>query len=274
MFCNQITFVLFMFNEEARIERAVQNFLAYGRVLVVDNYSTDRTVEIARSLGAEVLLHKNNGWVEDEHTVAVVKKNVYTPWIYWGFADETLDRETLKALLTAVESDLYSIISIVRKNYYYGTFCHDASSGATDRAFRKEAIDFTGNVIHRFGKRVVPESKILTLDKKKHFVHHFISNTAKTYLRSMDAYTEIESIKEPPVTAGTILLRMAKTFINNYWLRGGRKAGLPGLYMVLQSVYYEALVDMKRYEFINEITALSIEEKNNLTRDRILKGLE
>lgn len=84
MFSKQITFVLFMFNEEARIERAVRNFLPYGRVLVVDNHSTDRTVEIAKSLGADVLLHKNQGWVEDEHTTSVVKSVVQTPWLYWG----------------------------------------------------------------------------------------------------------------------------------------------------------------------------------------------
>ena len=98
MFSHKITFVLFMFNEEARIERAVRNFLRYGRVLVVDNYSTDRTVEIAKSLGADVLLHKNQGWVEDEHTTSVVKAAVQTPWLYWGFSDEIVDRATMEAM--------------------------------------------------------------------------------------------------------------------------------------------------------------------------------
>lgn len=272
-FSDQITFVIFTFNEEVRIERAVRNLVGAGRVLVVDNHSVDSTREIAERHGATVLMHRNPGWVEDEHTVSVVKAAVRTPWIYWGFADEMLDQVTLDAVVEAVDAGTCDIVGIVRKNYYYGAFCHDAASGPTNRAFRKEAIDFTGNQIHHFGKPAVPESRILLLDDKRHFVHHFISNTAKTYLRSMDGYTDIESRRDRPLGAGRTLMRMLKTFVNNYVLRKGYKAGLPGLYMVIQSVYYEALVNMKRYETAHQLSFDTIEVANNQARDRILAEL-
>jgi hypothetical protein len=34
MYSEKITFVLFMFNEEKRVERAVRNFNRHGRVLI------------------------------------------------------------------------------------------------------------------------------------------------------------------------------------------------------------------------------------------------
>jgi len=272
-FCEQITFVIFTCNEELRVERAVRNFVNAGRVLVVDNYSADRTRELAERHGATVLLHKNAGWVEDEHTVSVVKAAVQTPWIYWAFADEMLDCRTLIALIDAVESQTCSVVSIVRKNYYYGAFCHDAATGPTNRAFRKEAIDFTGNEIHHFGKPTVPEAQIRHLNPSEHLIHHFISNTAKTYLRSMDAYTDIEAQKAAPISALKMMVRITRIFLNNYLLRGGHKAGLPGLYLVIQSMYYEALVNMKRYEVAHQLAFDTIESVNNAMRDRILADL-
>ena len=274
MFSNEITFVLFMFNEEARIERAVRNFLPYGRVLVVDNHSTDRTVEIARALGADVLLHENPGWVEDEHTASVVKSAVQTPWLYWGFSDEIVDRGTMEAMLSAIQSNKFSIVNIARKNYYYGEFCHDAYRSAQTRAFKKNAVDFTGNVIHSFGKPMVPESGICHLDPDLYFIHHFISNTAKSYMGSLDRYTDIEAAHAKPMTPMKMLLRMARGFLGHYFLKGGRKAGYAGIYLGLQTSMYTLMLAMKAYERTNSLSTSTIEIRNNQIRDRLLLELE
>lgn len=274
MFSKQITFVLFMFNEEARIERAVRNFLPYGHVLIVDNHSTDRTVEIARTLGAEVLLHKNPGWVEDEHTTSVVKAAVRTPWMYWGFSDEIVDRQTMDAMLAAVEGGQCSIINITRKNYYYGEFCHDAYRNTQHRAFKKDAIDFRGNVIHGFGKATVPDSDVVRLDAETYFVHHFISNTAKSYMGSLDRYTDIEAMHSQPMPPLKMLLRMVRGFVGHYFVKGGRKAGRAGFYLGLQTSMYTLMLCMKAYERVSDVSTRTIESRNNVTRDQLLVDLE
>lgn len=270
---NIITFVLFMFNEEKRIERAVRNFLPYGRVLVVDNYSSDKTVEIAKALGADVLQHKNPGWVEDENTTSVVKEYVKTPWIYWGFSDEIVDAPTMEAMLEAIESDTCSIVNIARKNYYYGKFTHDAYQNMQSRAFIKEAIDFRGNKIHHFGKHAVPENKVITLDPQKYFVHHFISNTAKTYLSSLDRYTDIEATHTQTPSPIKMIFRMFRGFIGHYFLRGGYKAGRAGLYLGMQMAFYNVLLAMKSYEYENKLSTPEIEALNNKFRDQLLSDI-
>ena len=274
MYCDKITFVLFTYNEEARVERAIRNFRPFGRVLVVDNLSTDRTRDLAVAAGAEVLEHRNPGWVEDEHTVAVVKAALRTPWVYWGYADEIVDRPTMDAMLEVIEAGGHSIVNIARKNYYYGAFTGSAYVNTLNRAFRKDAIDFTGNTIHRFGKETVPASAIKVLDPDRYYVHHFISNTAKAYVRTLDGYTDIEAERARFKAPWKMLLSIAKTYFVNYFLRGGRKAGRPGFYLAAAMAYYQLLLEMKIYEREQGLTTLTIEDRNNAQRDALLAELE
>lgn len=274
MFSDKVTFVLFMYNEEKRVERAIRNFLSFGRVLIVDNYSSDQTVSIAQSMGASVVLHKNKGWVEDEETAAVVKSAVKTEWLYWGFSDEIVDYATMCAMLAAIDSGQYSIVNIARKNYYYGRFCHEAYQNSQSRAFKKNAIDFTGNVIHQFGKACVPDAEICYLSSSRYFIHHFISNNAKSYLASLDRYTDIEAEKAKPVCLIRMLLSMVRSFIGHYFLKGGYRSGRAGAYLAIQVSLYTFLLSVKAYERTKGLNVQSIEALNNQTRDHLLEEIK
>lgn len=271
-FCNKLTFVIFTFNEEKRIERVLRNLTGWGHVLIVDNHSTDATSEIAEKYGAKVFPNKNIGWVEDEDTVALIKQTVKTPWIYWGFADEMLDSETLMKIVDGIGSDKYKIINLARKNFYYGKFCHDAYADRLNRVFMKEALDFTGNKIHSFGKPTVPEAEIYYVPANKYFVRHFISNTAKIYIATIDRYTDIESQRSAFSGSLKLFARLGKAFLKNYLLGGGYKAGRPGLFFVLQMMYYQCILSMKTYERQFHLDVENIEKINNVEREEILKS--
>jgi glycosyltransferase involved in cell wall biosynthesis len=264
---NSITFVIFTYNEERRIKWAIENFIEWGRVLIVDNYSADKTVDVARSYGCDVLMNKNKGWVEDSETVEKVWAAVRTPWIYWGFADEMADNATLTAISDAVDSNQYCIVNVIRKNFYYGKFCHDAYSARMNRIFKKDAIDFSSNVIHGFGRTTVPKDKIYMLDSKRYYIRHFISNDAKSYLRSMDGYTDIEAARtKRNYSLFAILSRTLKSFIAEYFIHGACRAGSAGLFLVLQTIYYGWLLTMKSYENEKGLRAPQIEFLNDTER--------
>jgi glycosyltransferase involved in cell wall biosynthesis len=269
---SDITFVLFTFNEEQRIERVIQNFVKFGRVLLVDNESTDRTVEIAVRYGCDILINKNAGWVEDEGTTTRVKAAVQTDWIYWGFADEMVGAETMEAIIFAVSSGKYDIVNLARKNYYYGEFCHDAFIARMHRVFRKDSIDFTGNKIHLFG-RVVPGTRIHELPSE-YFVHHFISNTAKSYLQVMDRYTDVESTEDRPEPSMLrLILSGGKMIARNLLFSRGYRAGTAGYFLIAQMLYYQWLSAMKLYEKKTSLDRGAIELKNDVFRDQILRSL-
>jgi glycosyltransferase involved in cell wall biosynthesis len=267
---SQITFVVFTYNEEGRIERVIRNFLGAGHILIVDNYSTDRTVELARRHGCEILLNRNQGWVEDAITAARVKEAVKTPWIYWAYADEIIGRTTLTKIMETIENPQLSVVNVYRKNYFYGVFCHDAFADKTSRVFRKEAIDFADNTIHHFGKISVAATNVHTLDKS-YYVHHFITYTAKSYIAALDRYTDIEA-EQPgrPLSLARTAASVSKTFVMNFFVRRAYRAAMAGLILTLFQCIYLILAFMKKYERRFQLNSQGIESVNNRIRDELL----
>ncbi len=266
-----VTFVVFTFNEASRIERVVKNLRGSGPVLVVDNHSTDDTRAIAEREGARVIVNQNPGWVEDENTARVVKDAVDTPWIYWGYADEMLSESTLKHLLSKVRSERYDILSIGKKNYFYGRFCERAfSGGALPRLFRKDAIDFTGNVIHHFGRVTVPADRIYHVDPERFFTHQFISHSTGTMLGNLDRYSFIESRQGEAPHPLRFLIRLIKAFTVNYFFRRGYRAGREGFFYCFYNIIYDIFLAMRKFERENGFDRQSIERRNDIYRDRIL----
>ena len=53
-----LTTIILTYNEEKNIANAINSIKRISkRVVVVDSFSTDKTIEIAKSLGAEILQH-------------------------------------------------------------------------------------------------------------------------------------------------------------------------------------------------------------------------
>jgi glycosyltransferase involved in cell wall biosynthesis len=267
---SQITFVVFTYNEEGRIERVIRNFSGAGHILIVDNYSTDRTVELARLHGCEILLNRNQGWVEDAITARRVKAAVKTPWIYWAYADEIVGRTTLTKIMETIENPQLSVVNVYRKNYFYGVFCQDAFADKLSRVFRKDAIDFSDNTIHHFGKITVSAASVRTLDKS-YYVHHFITYTAKSYIAALDRYTDIEADQPGgPLSPARTAASVSKTFVMNFFVRRGYRAAMAGLIVTLFQCIYLILVFMKKYERRFQLNSPGIESVNNRIRDELL----
>jgi len=273
---SNITFVIFTYNEEKRIERVIKNFLNFGKVLLADNNSTDRTQEIAKSYGCDIFLRKEDYvFVEDQRLVNQLYDVITTDWIYWGFADEMLEKQTLLKILEITNKNEHDIISIERKNYTYGTFIGELFHGYSNKVFKKHAIDFSKNVIHGMGTPTVLKERIYQMPSTL-FVHHFGSYTASSYLNTIQRYTEVEkksSVHYNRSMFGIIKL-FSKRVLKNYIYDGGYKSGYAGLASVILSLCYEIVKDLKIYEYSNGLDTCIIEEKNDEIRDSILKAFK
>lgn len=87
-------------DEERVIADCLKSAMPYfNQVIVVDTGSTDRTAEIARSLGAEVYVHpwEDSFSVARNHSLAYAKGK----WVMWIDADDTLPVATGEAILEA-----------------------------------------------------------------------------------------------------------------------------------------------------------------------------
>ena len=102
---DMVTVVIPTFNEEEGIGLVIDELLAegYKNILVVDGYSKDRTVEVARSKGANVIYQRGVG---KAGAVATAIELVSTPYMLIMDGDYTYDPRDIERLLKyAAESD-------------------------------------------------------------------------------------------------------------------------------------------------------------------------
>jgi glycosyltransferase involved in cell wall biosynthesis len=93
-----VTAIILTLNEEKNIEECIKSIQPIvKRIVVVDSFSTDNTVALARSLGAEVLQNK---WVNysTQFIYALEHANVQTKWVLRIDADERFTKRSAEEL--------------------------------------------------------------------------------------------------------------------------------------------------------------------------------
>lgn len=277
---HNITFVLFAYNEERRIQYVLRNLQPYGHILVVDNMSTDRTVEISKSFGADVFSRKNDlGWGESEDEVARVLSKVKTNWVYWGSVDELCPRELLEKFVEVSSEDKYQIVYARRKNINYGIEKMVLDVPFQVRLFRRGSIDFKGNTIHNFGRIVCKPEEILRLPKTdKYSVYHFSTYDLGKFELNHHTYSGIEAKQKIDKGKKFSLMRLiifpAVVFFKFYILNGVWRFGVAGLIMCMEYLFFRFNVAAKMWEIENGVNLESIEKKYDAMKEKLLSDNE
>jgi len=92
-------------NEEKNIAEAIQSVLFAQQVFVVDSNSTDKTCEIAESLGAEVHQFEYNGEWPKKRNWALQNLPITCPWVLILDADERVTPELEAAIRQGIGRD-------------------------------------------------------------------------------------------------------------------------------------------------------------------------
>ena len=100
-----VTVIILTFNEEQHIKRCLENVNLFAKkVYVIDSFSTDNTVGIAKSMDATVVQHKWPGNQAEQFNWALQNIEIDTEWIFRLDADEYLLPELVEELKTRVPS--------------------------------------------------------------------------------------------------------------------------------------------------------------------------
>ncbi|URW74450.1 glycosyltransferase family 2 protein [Sphingomonas donggukensis] len=100
-----VTAIILSFNEEVHIERCITRLQPVcERIVVIDSFSIDRTVEIARGLGAEVLQNPFRGHA-DQFDWGMRAAKVTSDWTMKIDCDEYLE----EGLIAQIRRDLGSL---------------------------------------------------------------------------------------------------------------------------------------------------------------------
>jgi len=107
------------YNEEEKIEQCIKSVSWVDEILLIDSNSTDRTPEIAKSLGAKVVNVKFEGFGKLRNSAIA---NCSNEWILSLDSDERCTNEVKYEILQKINDDSSKteIFFIPRKNFFMG----------------------------------------------------------------------------------------------------------------------------------------------------------
>lgn len=277
-----LSVVLISYNEEANLGRTLESVRPLvgdgGEIIVVDSGSTDRTVEIAQSFGAQVFVETWKGYSAQKNS-AIEKAT--GDWILSLDADEEVDPTLVRELQwllrvipiwrkngipvdndtntkeardrgleIGLDEDNLNGFVIPRKNYFlgrwvkHGGFWPDSKLRFFQRGFGK----FQDQAVHETMK----VEGITGAVQHGAILHHSYP-TLSDYIDHMNRYSSLGA--EMVVAEGrtgfsvtNILIRPWFTFLYNYFLRLGFLDGREGLLLHLYHAIYVSWKYAKAWE--------------------------
>ena len=114
-----LTFVILTKNEEEIIQQVINNAKKCADyILVVDSGSTDKTVELAKSAGAQVVYRAWDNDFSAQRNFALDK--VETEWVLYLDADERLTESLIVEIKKVIDKNKQALYQFERRTSAYG----------------------------------------------------------------------------------------------------------------------------------------------------------
>jgi len=235
----RISVALATFNEEANIVdclKSLENFA--NEIVVVDGFSTDRTQELAKKLGAKVINTTNKPMFHINKNLAI--DNCTGDWIFLIDADERVTKELANEILEVVSKNpKENGFWVNRRNWFLGGFLTKGGAypDSVIRLFRRGK--------GRLGEINVHEQVTISgaVGHLKNDILHFADPTFERYLLRADRYTSqtAEDLKKINPGRGIVtiiyylMVKPLFTFTNIYIRHRGYVDGFRGFVWALFS---------------------------------------
>jgi len=250
----RISVVINTFNEERNLPNALRSVKPWAdEIVVVDMYSEDRTVEVAREFGAKVFFHERAGFADPARAYAFAQAS--GDWILMLDADELVPAPLSRKLREIVESDRADVVRIPRLNYLLGAPLLHAGWGPHQdvhpRFFRRGCLQAT-NDVHDFLKPM-PSSRIIELPfEPGSAVVHFNYLNAEHFIEKLNRYTSIQARqafeRAQQMTPACAVVIGVKEFLVRYLKTQGFRDGWRGFYLSAFMVFYRLATAAKLQE--------------------------
>ncbi len=114
-----LTAIVLSYNESEQIADCIKSLRFADRVIVFDSYSTDGTVAIAQSAGADIFQHEFVDYAE-QRNAALDATSEMTDWVLFVDADERVNDALAQEIRQKIKLPDYAGWRIPRHNYIFG----------------------------------------------------------------------------------------------------------------------------------------------------------
>jgi glycosyltransferase involved in cell wall biosynthesis len=223
----KISATIITFNEEINIERCIRSLHGVvDEIVVIDSGSTDSTLEIAKRLGAKVVLNPFEGHIQQKNFA--ITQTLYS-WIISLDADEALSNKLKTSILEVKKNLLGTGYEFNRLTNYCGKWIKHCGwyPDKKIRLFKKNKGEWGGNNPH--DKYILDSEKAIHL---KGDIHHYTVYTVGEFKKQTIKFSEISAQSLYNLGERSnwfkIIGKTIFKFIRNYFLKFGFLDGIAG----------------------------------------------
>ena len=245
----KISVVVHTLNEENNIRNCLESVKWANEIIIIDNYSDDKTVDIARVYTDKIFSYERTGLPEHARKFAISKTS--NEWVLIVDADEMVPVQLMKKLESIVVDDEADVVSIPHSNYFFGHLMQYTGWGPMQnlhyRFYKKSYVE-VNNKVH--SEPVIAEdARLISIENPEEGFIHFNYMDVEHFIEKMNRYTTLEAKllydAGEDLNSRQLVLRIFGEFKLRYISFTGYKEGFNGLSMSLMMAMYRLSVYMK-----------------------------
>lgn len=241
-----LSLVVITFNEEKNIERCLKSVPFASDIVVVDSGSQDRTVEIARSLGARVLVEKFRGFGAQKNFGAAQARH---DWILSLDADEALSPELAREIEAFLDNNDETIDGFLlpRISFHMGRWIKHGGwyPDRKLRLYHRQRAQWNLSPVHEAieAQRVARMHGCI-----RHWVFRDLFHQVETNNKYSSLGTDVLEQKSETFSLFKLLTKPLTKFVECYILKRGFLDGMPGFIIAVGAAYSVFLKWAKLWE--------------------------
>lgn len=236
-----ISAVVITKNEERNIGECLASVSWCDEIIVIDDNSTDKTIEMAKKAKAKIYTHSLGNNFSEQRNFGLDKAK--GDWILFVDADERVSSALWYEIMQHTNDSInnYSGFYVKRRDVMWGKQLSHGETGNIKllRLAKKSSGRWMGKVHEVW---VVDGKKAILNNVLTHYPH----NSVEKFLKEINFYTDLRSKelydKKVKVTWISIILFPTGKFIRNYILKQGFRDGIPGLVLAMMMSFHSFLV--------------------------------
>jgi len=244
---SELSVIIITYNEQENIRDCLESVKWSHEIVIVDSFSNDKTVEIAREYTSKVFQNK---WTNFSRQKNLALGKASSEWVLNIDADERATSELKEEILTILNSKFQSFDGyyIPRRNHYLGRWIRHCG-WYPDYKLR---LFLRGK--GRFNERTVHESVVVEGRKGylKSCLNHYSYKNLSDHLSHIDKFSSLaaeEMFKDGRrARVFDLLFRPITRFIRMYLMNRGYLDGTYGLIVSLMGTFYVFMKYLKLWE--------------------------
>jgi glycosyltransferase involved in cell wall biosynthesis len=248
----KITAAIITYNEEHRIERCLMSLDWVDEIVIIDSFSTDRTVDICKRYTQKVFQHAWPNNYAEQKTRS--HEHASHDWILFIDADEVVTRSLRDEIIALFKAGpVADAFGIPRREYFGGKWIKAGGWYPQYKTilYRKSMGEWVNPIHEKFVTRGTTEYLLNPI------LHDGYGNF-KTFMDKFNVYSSLEAertFQEGRRTKFSLLKALFKPlerFYGRFIRHRGYKDGMHGFYMAAVIAFNYFLVELKYYERLYE----------------------